>query len=131
MLTSKTKFGFQSLFWLREAGDSPHFRAALQLSVDAFQLTRGEVPADQPVRATWRMGSEEPADIIHTTHVAPKLISARVRELLFDSGFEAWSTYDVELTGKNGESWPGYYGLVVHGRCGEIDEPRQTALSPP
>lgn len=67
------------------------------------------------------MGAASPLDVIWTGFAAPLLISDRVVELLKSFGAHGWSTYNVQLLTKTGESITGYSGLSVHGRCGPID----------
>ncbi len=43
---------------------------------------------------------------------------------LQEAGISGWSTYPVELFGKQGEPLGTYHGLIVHGRCGAIDDSR-------
>ena len=69
-------------------------------------------------------------DLIGTTHVILKLISARVVSAL--APFTGWTTYPVEVYGRKGELIPGYRGLAVTGRCGPIDNRRsQPRICPP
>jgi hypothetical protein len=70
------------------------------------------------------MGRSTPADIIWTGSAVPVLVSDRVVSILDREGFEGWTTYQVALSGKLGEPIEGYRGLVVHGRCGEIENQR-------
>lgn len=127
---SRRFHGFDVVYKLSESGSSRYFRATLELTVDedGFQVTRGEVVPSQPVRARWIMGGREPVDVIWTGDVAPVLISDRLQGILRERGFSGWSTYAVELHGKSGEVIPGYSGLVVHGRCGPIDETKSVEV---
>ena len=43
---------------------------------------------------------------------------------LQEAGISGWSTYPVELFGKQGEPLGTYHGLIVHGRCGAVDKSR-------
>lgn len=45
------------------------------------------------------------------------LVHQRILDILTDAQLTGWSTYPVELTGRQGESIPGYHGLIVTGRC--------------
>lgn len=67
------------------------------------------------------MGSAEPGEVIWTTHVAPIIIADSVVNLLRTHGFTGWSLYPVSVRNKQGQLVPGYSGLSVTGRCGNID----------
>lgn len=124
-LASRTFPGFSSLYLLGEAGRSNHFRADIGLPEGQdFAATRGEIRPAEPVPASWMMGRSTPADVIWTGSAAPVIVSDRAVSILEAEGFDGWGTYNVALSGKSGETIQGYSGLVVHGRCGEIDHER-------
>jgi hypothetical protein len=64
------------------------------------------------------MGSGKPTDVVWTRYVGPVLLSEELVNTLHTEGITGWSTYPVEMKGKNGEPLPTYCGLVVLGRCG-------------
>jgi len=114
--------GFDFLYKISESGNYQNFRVELDLLEDAFKLTRGEVAPREPVKATWVMGRKKPADIVWANHVAPIIISDRVRKVITNHGFTGWEFYEISLFGKNGEAISGYSGLVINGRCGRIND---------
>jgi len=128
--TSSRFPGFDHVYWLTEPGTSRAFRANLELADrhQAFAITRGEAHINKPIKATWFMGMEEPADIIRTGYIAPILVNERVLTLLRDIRASGWGTYEVQLFDKRGERLAGYYGLSVHGRCGPIDTERSAKV---
>lgn len=116
--------GFGSLYRLGEPNVSRAFRASLSVSVDdAISYLRGEAKPARPIVATWVMGRRQPTDLIWTTSRIP-LVAERVLDVLRDIHAQGWGTYPVEVRGKAGESFAGYHGLAVLGRCGPIDESR-------
>ncbi|MBN1206945.1 MAG: hypothetical protein JXB05_18825 [Myxococcaceae bacterium] len=42
-------------------------------------------------------------------------------QLLRSHGFTGWSLYEVSVRDKQGQLIPGYSGLAITGRCGDID----------
>jgi hypothetical protein len=119
--TTKVFPGFDKLFYLGESGSRRAFRGGLAVGTDTFGLTRAEVHPAHPVPIEWEMGAAEPGGVIWTTHVAPIIISESVVNLLRTEGFTGWSLYPVSVRNKQGQSVPGYSGLAVTGRCGNID----------
>jgi len=110
------------MFVLEAPGDSRAFHGEIGLRVDdAFAVTRSEKSIES-VDVRWSMGAAAPADIVHTSIVAPVIVSDRVVSILRD--FSGWNTYSVKLIGKNGREFPGYRGLAVAGRCGPIENSR-------
>ncbi len=127
-LVSKEFPGFSSIYVLNEAGNSIAFRGEFFMSGgDEWAVTRAE-KSPGPVVVRHAMGRTRPSDIIHTTLVAPLLISDRVVSILKAGGFSGWRTYPIDLFGKDGIRIPNYQGLAVHGRCGPIDESRAVRL---
>lgn len=121
--------GFSKTFRLGESGASRAFRVEIAVAAkDAFPITRGEIQPAQPVIAKWCMGARVPSDFIWATLVGLVLISDRVANVLREQGARGWSTYEVAVLGKGGETIPGYQGLVVHGRCGPIDNSRSVEV---
>jgi len=113
--------GFNSVFWLGEPLTSQHFRATLEIDADPTALTRNEIQPPGAIESRWVMGRRLPADLIWTDDATPLLLSARVVSLFRQHELTGWSTYEIDLFGKNGEPIPGYHGLSVTGRCGPID----------
>jgi hypothetical protein len=85
----------------------------------AFPLARGEATLDAPGRFTYDEGTRA-RDIVGTTYPPLKLVSDRLVGAL--AGFTGWTTYPVELTGRDGEPLPGYHGFAVTGRLVEPDD---------
>jgi hypothetical protein len=88
---------------------------------DDSGLHRAEIHPSHPIQVQWAMGGAQPVEVIWTTHAVPIIVSDSVVQLLRSHGFTGWSLYDVTVHGKQGEQIPGYHGLAITGRCGEID----------
>jgi len=120
--TSRNFPGFDKTFYLGESGYSRAFRGDLDVETDAFGLTRGEVHPAHPIRVDWAMGRAKPVDpVMWTTFAVPIIIADSVVQLLRSHGFTGWSLYEVAVHDKQGQLTPGYSGLAVTGRCGNID----------
>ncbi|MFL5346851.1 MAG: hypothetical protein ACJ8AT_18875 [Hyalangium sp.] len=124
MSTTKAFPGFDKVFYLRESGYSRAFRGDLGVETtdEAFALTRAELRPAHPITVKWAMGRAKPAEqVMWTTYATPIIIADSVVQLLQSHGFTGWSLYDVSVQDKQGELVPGYHGLAVTGRCGNID----------
>jgi hypothetical protein len=74
-------------------------------------------------------GKARPTDVVWTGYACPVIVSDRVVSILTEARFTGWDTYRVVLSDKSGESLSGYRGLVVHGRCGPIDNSRSVKFN--
>lgn len=120
--TSREFPGFDKIFCLGESGSNRAFRGDLDVETDTFGLTRAEVHPSQPVRIGWGMGRAKPVEpVMWATHAATVIVADSVVQLLRSSGFTGWSLYEVSVRDKQGELAPGYHGLAVVGRCGNLD----------
>lgn len=120
--TSRPFPGFDRLFHLQEPGNSRAFRGHIDVtSAEAFALTRAEMQPPHPITIKWAMGRARPVELIRTTLVSPFIISTSVVQLLRSHGFTGWSLYEVSVHDKQGQWVPGYHGLAITGRCGEVD----------
>lgn len=85
------------------------------------------VPNDRSSCATtWEEGSRETWSA--WTAVGPLVVSQRLVDALRAHGSRGWSGLPVELYDRAGQMVPGYYALVITGRCGRIS--RWRSLSP-
>lgn len=77
------------------------------------------------------MGSAKPTTtpVMWTTHAIPIIVADSVVQLLRTEGFTGWTTYAVAVRDKQGEPAPGYHGLAVTGRCGNLDHSMSLELS--
>ena len=117
--------GFDRIFELEDPPASIAFRADIDIDIDgARALTRGELRVTAPICLRWAMGRRTPSDVIFTTSVRPIIVHERVVQLLEEQRFTGWTTYPVEVYGRDGQHIPGYHGLAVTGRCGPIDRDR-------
>jgi hypothetical protein len=57
------------------------------------------------------------------------VISQRAKDAFDVSNVTGWTTYDVAVQTKDGETIPGYYGLAITGRCGPIRWERSKVVS--
>lgn len=114
---------FTKLFQVGEPGDSREFRVNSKgnLSSDrAYKLTRGEIPPER-IELHWSMGRLKPADIIGTELSILLIVSEKVKRILESEKITGWKTYPVSIFGKDHTEVPGYHGLSIFGRCGQID----------
>ncbi len=94
----------------------------METTDEAFALTRAELHPTHPITIKWTMGRAKPAEqVMWTTYSAPIIIADSVVHLLRSHGFTGWSLYEVSVHDKQGQLVPGYHGLAVTGRCGDID----------
>lgn len=114
------------VFWLRPEArrgqlilkfrdqDSPWF------SIDAWRtLFRGERAPDAPLVCD-RAGGSRAVDFVAGGSVEIRFMSPRMIEVLRSHGFTGWQTWPAEVHGKDGVLLPGYEGLAVTGRCGDL-----------
>lgn len=120
--------GFERLYYVDDPFAKAYLRGDITFDGDAFALTRGEVRPSAPVSVTWGMGGQRPADFVWTTSLSPLLMHARVHEMLRNERFTGWTTYPVNLTGKNGTPYPDYVGLAITGRCAAKDLSRSDVV---
>jgi hypothetical protein len=119
--TTKVFPGFDKIFYLGDSGSRRAFRGDLTLGTDTFGLIRAEVHPADPISVGWAMGSAEPGEVIWTTHAVPIIIADSLVKILRTHGFTGWSLYPVSVRNQQGQPVPGYSGLAVTGRCGNID----------
>jgi hypothetical protein len=121
--TSKVFPGFDRIFLWGTPGNSQAFRANLDVDTreEAFGLTRAEVHPPRSISAEWAMGRAKPVEVIRTTFAVPIIVADAVVQLLKAQEFTGWALYDVSVRGKEGQLIPGYSGLSVTGRCGNIE----------
>ena len=120
--TTKSFPGFDKIFHLKGAGGRQAFRGRMEVETDTFGLVRAEVCPAHPIPVEWAMGSARPGGVIWTTHVAPIIIADSVVQLLRSHGFTGWSLYPVSVRDKQKQQAPGYSGLAVTGRCGNLEQ---------
>lgn len=87
------------------------------------QYQRAELRPPQPLQLGWAQGSRL-VDFTGTTAVLPDVISDRFFDALHASGATGWTTYPIELRGRNEELIEGYCALAVTGRCGPRQDER-------
>jgi hypothetical protein len=108
------------LFWLSDSDDNA-FRVTYGAGVDHTALLTGKDEASVGVSVAWYMGASAPEDVIWSGWGGLALVSGRLKSALEHARLTGWSTYQVDLVGKFGETIEDYYGFVVLGRCGEWD----------
>ncbi|WP_407740608.1 hypothetical protein [Hyalangium sp.] len=91
------------------------------MGTDDFGLIRAELQPAHPITIQWAMGSAKPSAVMWTTHAVPLIVADSVVQLLRAHGFTGWALYEVSVHDKQGQPVPGYHGLAVTGRCGNID----------
>ena len=130
MKSTSSEFpGFAHVYELDDPDHARAFRGTTELlEVEPFALTRGDFRPRKPLVFVHHMGGKVPTDIIWTGHVVIHLFADRVVELMRREGFTGWSTYPVEVRGKDGTVFPGYHGMSFPGRCGPIENARSTIV---
>jgi hypothetical protein len=95
-------------------------------------LARAEDTASQPIRFAYDEGSRL-LDFMGTTWAALRLVSDRFVAALRTRGLTGWTTFPVLVRDPVGQTVPGYNGLAITGRCGEISDrlSPQLLLPPP
>ncbi|MFL5348308.1 MAG: hypothetical protein ACJ8AT_26230 [Hyalangium sp.] len=93
----------------------------MDVGTDDFGLIRAELQPAHPITIQWAMGSAKPSAVMWTTHAVPLIVADSVVQLLRAHGFTGWALYEVSVHDKQGQPVPGYHGLAVTGRCGNID----------
>lgn len=94
---------------------------------ETLSYLRGESRPEVTLRV--RRGSGHKLhDWIWTSSPWAILISDRVVDLLRHARFTGWDTYPVELTDPEFGRVAGFSGLVITGRCGEIDFSRSNIV---
>ena len=116
--------GFDHLYML---SDPCHWGAVFGAGFDEEHwdslrdIARGELHPERPLPIRWQEGRQKPGQVIW-----PSILGLVVRDdviaVLEKQGFTGWSTYPVELRGKDGSPIDGYNGIAVTGRCGPIDD---------
>src|SRR5436189_5224916 len=118
---SAVVFDYRRFFALGEHFARGTFRAHALGEIpggDPYALTRGELEPEALVRFHHDEGSRI-KDHIGTTWAVLHLVSDHFVGVL--DGFSGWRTYAVEIYDERGRFVPGYHGLAVTGRCGQID----------
>lgn len=82
------------------------------------QLFRGDEVPSAPISFRWAEGSRL-YDLLLST-LPSYLASTRCFSAFEEVGATGWSTYPIDLRGKNDEVIEGYSGLVVTGHCGPL-----------
>ena len=85
------------------------------------KLLLGEWTPESPMAVHWRHGSPDPGGVARGTSLGLYYLSQEVQSRLSSDAITGWSTYPIELYDKHGARVPGYAGMSVLGRCGELD----------
>jgi hypothetical protein len=93
----------------------------------ANMLAFGKVTASNAVKFKGFMGGPV-ADILRTSLPPFLCVSDKVINILKDNHFNGWSTYPVEVSDRNGNNLPSYYGFAVTSYSGERDISRSPIL---
>jgi hypothetical protein len=83
----------------------------------------GTATPERPLRLGWAEGSRL-VDLTGTTAGLPNVVSQRFVDALRCHTVTGWSTYPIELHDKDDKIIDGYYGLIVTGRSGPIQNER-------
>jgi len=116
--------GFDQLFTMSPVVSPRGFTADVDLGgVPTLQALRGEREV-RDATARWAMGRKEPEAVVWTRDVDTRLFRADVLAALSEAGCSGWRGYPVDVRGRDGRSFSGYFGLVVTGRCGPLQPER-------
>lgn len=98
---------------------------------DDFALARGEYMPSGTILFVQTEGRVL-HDLIGTGYASIKLLSSRAVDVLRQSRFSGWQTFDVEVRLADGPEIHDYHGLAVTGRAGPIDDSlSQRVVLPP
>jgi hypothetical protein len=116
--------GFDHLYEM----SNPHHWGAVfgarfgkELNDTIADISRGVVRPSAPPTLRWVEGRTKPGPVLWPS-IAGLVMREEVAELLKENGFTGWTTYAMQLLGKDGKQIPGYHGIAVTGRCGPIDD---------
>jgi hypothetical protein len=113
--------GLNRIYCVMPTASTGAFTADIDFTIEeALAALAGTHVPLSPVSVRWVMGRAVPQDILWTRIVSPLVVSSKVVMILKEEGATGWSTYPVRVTGKHGEEIPGFSGLSVRGRCGQI-----------
>jgi hypothetical protein len=122
--------GFEHLYELSPGGSRQEFITQVEVpaGIEPWDLEHGRVVPPGPLVARWVLGGKKPRDVIVSTAVHFTILSERVVQMLKERGFTGWSTYPIDVYGKDGAYVARYHGLAVFGRCGPLDPTRTTRV---
>ena len=100
---------------------------SIEDDIPAERYFLGEVVPREPVVFKRERGSLA-RDLMGGTYITNKFVSQAFVDALESNGITGWSTYPVRLFDKSNQELPGYYGLVVTGRSGPLDESRSRVV---
>lgn len=120
--------GFDNLFDVHDPFATRPFRAKYEPYDFAFKLSRGEQTTSTPVQVTWASGSLIPGDIVWTHANNPLIVHERVIDILQANQVTGWTTYPAEVRSKNGQEYPGFFGLAITGRCARVNLSKSTVV---
>lgn len=129
-----TSLDFQSLYRLSD----PLANSPLRLAPDpewadhekSTRLFRGKWAPLTPVVLRTSMGGQ-PRDFLWTTFPPLLCVSQTVVDLLERQKLTGWSTYPVEVHGREGQPLTGYHGFAITGRGGSRDRSRSEIIIKP
>jgi hypothetical protein len=75
------------------------------------------------------MGRARPIEVIWTTMGTAMIVADSVVQMLRSHGFTGWGLYDLAVQDKQGQPVPGYSGLSISGRCGNLEQSMSVQVS--
>jgi hypothetical protein len=106
-------------FWLQTPANPRAFSGTITQHnwTDLLAIAESGAIPDDNVQIAWGAGTARPSDVIW---ISPRhlVVSERFRETF--ARFSGWSSYPVELLGKQRELIDGYTGLAIPGKSGRI-----------
>lgn len=117
------------VFAMNESASPAPFRGHFEdPDVPWLELLLGTYRPERPLVVRHEMGGRQPKDVVGMTSVYPLLVSQRFVDVLRAHNFQGWGTLAVELYDRAGQLVPGYYVLVITGRCGRISRWRSLSI---
>lgn len=92
-----------------------------EVALQHYELLAGEWVPSEPIMFLPHLG-RIPTDLVSASSAMVSLISEKFRRILVEHSISGWRTFPAEVYGADGKLLPGYHGLAIAGRCGEIDE---------
>lgn len=101
-----------------------------QTSEQAWQLFRGQLTLEEPLRLRAYMGGQT-RDFLWTSFAFLACISSRTMKLLTNNGITGWSVFPVDIFGRKNEPLPDYHGFSVIGSVCHRDRSRSQIIEKP
>jgi hypothetical protein len=136
MDTIHTLINYKKIFHLRD----PLATRPLRLSISGFSdwmndeqawaIFKASEKPNQPIKLGAYQGGQA-TDFLWSAMPPLVCVSSRVVNLLEKNSITGWTTYPVEVFGRNGEELPGYHGFSITGPECRRDRSRSEIITKP